>query len=170
MQIGIISDTHLSKNADSSKLMDKIKEIFEGVELIIHAGDVTNKKILDELSEIATVIAVAGNMDDPSIYNMYGSFKIIELFNKRIAISHIEPSISLLKAENIDICVSGHTHVPQIREDPEGILFLNPGSPTQPRTPPPHKMYRYKRKAMPSVIILELDEEYSGAFIYTFKT
>ena len=56
MIIGLISDTHISPK--KGKLNEKIFEIFENADLILHAGDITSQKVLDELSQIAPVTAV----------------------------------------------------------------------------------------------------------------
>ena len=61
MLIGLISDTHIPDRARI--LPTKVIEAFEDVELIIHAGDLTSPKVIEELEEIAPVMAVQGNMD-----------------------------------------------------------------------------------------------------------
>ncbi|MCP4764212.1 MAG: metallophosphoesterase family protein, partial [archaeon] len=164
--------THLPKNSDYSGLYKKIKEAFADVELIIHAGDVTNIDFITDLEKIAPVKAVCGNVDDSSIRDKFKDFEVFEQYNIKIGISHKQPSMSFLKQENIKILISGHTHVPGIHEHDEnghGILLLNPGSPTQPRSPPARKMYSKTRVPQPSVIILDIDEEISSAYIVSFK-
>ena len=61
MLIGLISDTHVGAKRDS--LPERVFELFHGVDLIVHAGDITQKKVLDELDTIAPVVAVLGNND-----------------------------------------------------------------------------------------------------------
>ena len=61
MLIGLISDTHIPDRA--RELPEKVIEAFENVELIIHAGDLTSPKVIEELENIAPVMAVQGNMD-----------------------------------------------------------------------------------------------------------
>jgi len=56
MLIGLISDTHIPDRA--RELPEKVIEAFENVELIIHAGDLTSPKVIEELENIAPVMAV----------------------------------------------------------------------------------------------------------------
>ncbi|MGA2682891.1 MAG: YfcE family phosphodiesterase [Candidatus Bathyarchaeia archaeon] len=61
--IGLISDTHVPKRA--AKVPQKVFEIFQNVDFIIHAGDLVELSVIDELEQIAPVLAVHGNMDSP---------------------------------------------------------------------------------------------------------
>ena len=63
MLVGILSDTHVYDRAQ--KLNPRVVETFRrrGVELILHAGDLTSRDVLEELSRLARVVAVQGNMD-----------------------------------------------------------------------------------------------------------
>jgi putative phosphoesterase len=168
MLIGILSDTHISKDMDFKPLINKLKKAFDGVELIIHAGDVCNIDFIVELEKIAPIEVVCGNSDDNTIRNKYLPFKVLSMNQLKIGISHEEISASLISQEKLNIVISGHTHIPEIREEPS-ILFLNPGSTTQPKPPPIRKMYQKQRPAMPTVILLEIDKEFSSAYIDSFK-
>ena len=66
MLIGLLSDTHIAF-ADQP-LPTQVKEAFQGVDLILHLGDVWIPAILDELEEVAPVLAARGDddMDDDS--------------------------------------------------------------------------------------------------------
>ncbi|ADG13256.1 phosphodiesterase, MJ0936 family [Methanocaldococcus infernus ME] len=137
MLIGIISDTHIYDRASS--IPKKVFEEFSNVDLIIHCGDITDKEILDELSDLARVIPVQGNCD----YLNLPREQILELNNYRIGVIHgdiIYPRGDLLKLKllglemGVDILISGHTHWP-IHEKFDNLLLLNPGSPTVPRCP-----------------------------------
>src|SRR5258708_36239713 len=55
-RVGLISDTH-------GLLRKEALEALRGSELIIHAGDVGKREILEELRKIASVVAVRGNVD-----------------------------------------------------------------------------------------------------------
>ena len=61
IRLGIISDTHMPRAADT--LPDKVIKGLEGVDMILHAGDITEENVLEELGRIAPIKAVAGNMD-----------------------------------------------------------------------------------------------------------
>ncbi|GAA0180349.1 metallophosphoesterase family protein [Clostridium sediminicola] len=120
-KIGVISDTH-------GFLRTEVKEWFNDVDLIIHAGDVGNIQVLEELKAIAPVVAVRGNVDRDDLTKKLASWELIEIGNKSIYIIHnidmidIEP-----KDVNIDMVVFGHSHVAE-EKTIEGVLYLNPGS------------------------------------------
>lgn len=137
MLIGLISDTHIPDRARI--IPQKVIEAFSNVELIIHAGDLTSPKVIEELETLAPVIAVQGNMDRANGINLPKA-KIIETEGLKIGVIHGEvypradsdQLLYLAKELNVDILVSGHSHQPKI-EQKEGILLLNPGSPVVPR-------------------------------------
>ena len=86
MLIGLISDTHIPDRR--IKLPQKVLETFEGVDLIIHAGDITSKSVIEELETVAPVVAVEGNMD-----RVHGDIdlpvsRIIEVEGHKIGIMH----------------------------------------------------------------------------------
>ena len=141
--IGVISDTHMGDRVD--KIPKEVYKQFSDVDIIIHCGDLTSKSILDELNDMAEVIAVKGNMDHLELPRE----KVLNIENFKIGIIHgdiIYPRGDLLKKKyyslekDLDVLISGHTHIPLIKEIkiPElnkKILLLNPGSPTVPRFP-----------------------------------
>ncbi|WP_405293998.1 metallophosphoesterase [Methanobrevibacter sp.] len=137
MLIGLISDTHIPDRARI--LPQKVIDAFNDVELILHAGDLTSLKVIDELEEIAPVMAVQGNMDRANGIDLPKA-KIIEIEDLKIGVIHGEvypradsdQLVYLAKELNVDILVSGHSHQPKI-EQKDGILLLNPGSPVVPR-------------------------------------
>ena len=65
MRIGVVSDTHIPSRAPA--IPPSVFEVFEGVDLILHGGDVSVRAALDELAALAPVHAVAGNVDDASL-------------------------------------------------------------------------------------------------------
>ena len=137
MLIGLISDTHIPDRARI--LPQNVIDAFSDVELILHAGDLTSPKVIDELEEIAPVMAVQGNMDRANGIDLPKA-KIVEVEGLKIGLIHGEvypradsdQLLYLAKELNVDILVSGHSHQPKI-EQKEGILLLNPGSPIVPR-------------------------------------
>ena len=137
MLIGLISDTHIPDRARI--LPQNVIDAFSDVDLILHAGDLTSPKVIDELEEIAPVMAVQGNMDRANGINLTKA-KVIEAEDLRIGLVHGEvypradsqQLLYLARELNVDILVSGHSHQPKI-EQSEGILLLNPGSPIVPR-------------------------------------
>lgn len=124
MLIGLISDTH-------GLLRPTVHAALHGVELILHAGDVGEPDILDELRLIAPVQAVLGNTDDAFALGLPMSLDI-ELGGLRVHVSHghelgrPKPA-ALAAAYDADVIVYGHTHV-QMIETVGRTLVVNPGA------------------------------------------
>ena len=137
MLIGLISDTHIPDRA--KEIPQKVLESFENVDLILHAGDLTSTKVIEELEKIAPLMAIQGNMDRANGIDLPKA-RVIEAEGLRIGIAHGEvypradtqQLVYLAKELNADILVTGHSHQPKI-EQTEGVLLLNPGSPIVPR-------------------------------------
>jgi len=125
MEIGLISDTHGMLRADVHPALD-------GVELILHAGDVGGSDILMELGLIAPVMAVFGNTDPPGIPGLREALDL-ELGGLRIHVSHghelgrPRPD-ALLEAYSADVIIYGHTHRQVIHRAADGRLVVNPGA------------------------------------------
>lgn len=119
--IGVLSDTH-------GLLRDEVLEKFKNVDLIIHAGDVGDIKILDRLRELAPLVAVRGNVDINKEFDKLSKTEYIEFGEYNIFVIHNIDEINIdLKSSGINILIYGHSHIPK-RESVEGILYLNPGS------------------------------------------
>ncbi len=133
-RIGLISDTHGSLAAE-------VFDLFAGVDLIAHAGDVGNEEVLFELKTIAPVRAVYGNVDSFPIRGKYPRVDFFEFAGKHFCLTHIIGSqksfaFELFKMnKKVDVVVYGHTHKAEQTEF-EQILFVNPGSASQPRYSP----------------------------------
>ena len=61
MRIGLLTDTHLPSTIRD--LWDEVKTAFEGVDLILHGGDIVSPRVLDWLEELAPTLAARGNND-----------------------------------------------------------------------------------------------------------
>jgi putative phosphoesterase len=125
MVIGVIADTH-------GLLRPEIAEIFSGVDLIVHAGDVGGCGVLTGLSRIAPTEAVSGNVDDRAD-PMLPRDRMIPVGGLLLHVSHGDelgrPNADLLRARYAgDILVFGHTHRALIQRDTDGRLVINPGS------------------------------------------
>jgi putative phosphoesterase len=137
MLIGLISDTHIPDRA--KQLPQNVLDAFSDVDLILHSGDLTSLEVIEELEEIAPVMAVQGNMDRVSGIKLPKA-KIVEAEGLKIGIVHGEvyprgdtqQLVYLAKELGADILVSGHSHQPKI-EQTDGVLLINPGSPIVPR-------------------------------------
>ena len=139
IKFGVISDTHIPARA--KKIPDKIFEVFKGVSLIIHAGDLTQLNVLGQLEQVAPVVAIYGNMDKADVRARLPEIDSVEVYDWKIGVIH-DPGVlwgtrqmkKIAKQNNFDVLVFGHTHRPSIKHI-EGILFINPGSPTNPIPP-----------------------------------
>ncbi len=134
MRIVVLADTHIRM---VEQLPKKIIDTISTVDLIIHAGDFTDVKLLDELKHLKAVKAVQGNMDSMEAKGILPFKEIIEVENKLIGITHgsgspwgIEGRVrKMFESNSIDVIVYGHSHRSQNKVI-NGILFFNPGKAT----------------------------------------
>jgi len=134
-KIGVISDTHIPTRSPS--VPKKIFDYFNGVDLILHAGDLETLEVLNELKKInENIVAVHGNMDPSEVSSELPSKLIIKINNFKIGLIHgngppegIRERILKEFNENLDCIIFGHTHKP-FNGIENNILFFNPGSPT----------------------------------------
>jgi uncharacterized protein len=137
--VGLISDTHIPKRAQC--IPKKVFEIFEKVDYIIHAGDLVDLSVVDELEQIAPVLAVHGNMDSLEVADALPKINSLRVFNWKIGVTH-DPSFfaglnkpnEVAEKNGFDALVYGHTHVSDIKWEGR-ILYINPGSATDPPSP-----------------------------------
>ena len=146
-RVGVIADTHVPESLPA--LPGEIARLFQGVDLILHAGDVTGEEVLDELRLIAPVVAVQGNHDR---LDLPGSI-VIEIGSKRIGLIHGSrpkwkelPSIVsnevfdgkpfwwggfqrqvLRTFPDVDAIIFGHFHRPYVARR-QNVLLFNPGA------------------------------------------
>jgi uncharacterized protein len=124
MLVGLVSDTH-------GLLRPEVFTALQGVDLILHAGDVGGQRLLDELGVIAPVHAVFGNTDAPGDPGLR-SHVALDLEGLSIHVSHGHevgsPTVEKLLARyTADVIVFGHTHKPLVeRIGPR--LVVNPGA------------------------------------------
>lgn len=127
MRLGIIADTH-------GLLRPEVHEVFKAVDAILHAGDVGDEAILDELGLLAPVTAVYGNVDGGSLRRRLPKVAEVVADGLRVVVTHGDqfgvPKPETLKAEfpAADVIVYGHTHRPLIQDQPDFSVVLNPGS------------------------------------------
>jgi len=139
MKIGVLSDTHIPVIV--KKLPPVIFDIFQGVHLILHAGDIVELSVLDELSSIAPVEAVAGNMDDSRVSLRLPAKKIIPVGQYIVGLIHGKYRIDIQREmirkefDKVDVIVYGHSHGAFWGKIGD-VYFLNPGSPTDKRYAP----------------------------------
>jgi putative phosphoesterase len=132
MKLGIISDTH-------NRLPKEVFTIFDGVDRILHAGDINRKSIITDLSALAPVSAVRGNCDGFPLASELDVQLILELQSVKVMLIHVfSPPHRLdhdykqgLNEHGIGVVIFGHTHMACNVKDHE-ILFFNPGSASDP--------------------------------------
>ncbi|MEW6541411.1 MAG: metallophosphoesterase [Bacillota bacterium] len=135
-----MADTHIPSRARA--VPAPVLEAFARVDLIIHAGDLTDLKVLDDLSRLAPVAAVAGNMDSWEVRRRLGETRLLELEGFRIGILHGHGGYAgaqhraLAAFPGAHCVVFGHTHAPYCERSSSGVLLFNPGSPTDRRRQP----------------------------------
>ena len=155
MRIGVLSDTHIN---DAEMLPHQVRmlphqvaEIFSGVDLILHAGDICDPSVLDRLEGIAPVLAAEGDDDHFDAPDERVKYKhILEIEGLTIWLSHDFPlkwwgwvydsafdrqlmeALKPYGATAPHVIVFGHSHRAIIRHAPN-LLLVNPGSPTLPK-------------------------------------
>jgi putative phosphoesterase len=121
MKIGVISDTH-------GLLRPEVLPRLEGVETILHLGDVGDPKILDTLREIAPVTAVRGNIDTEGPCSRLPETEVLLIEGGCLYLLHDIASLSLdPAASKFSAVLYGHSHKAEIRRH-KGVLYFNPGS------------------------------------------
>ena len=136
-KIGVISDTHLMHANDY--IRNIVKDYFADASIVIHAGDVVSLDVLDAFYEAGKdIIVVSGNMDNPGITNAFPSKQVLKIDEVTIGIIHgwgspfgIRDRIRT-EFSDVQVIVYGHTHQ-SFNQVENGILFFNPGSPTDTR-------------------------------------
>ena len=149
LNIGLIADTHIPEAR--ATLWPQVYEAFDGVDCILHAGDIHELWVLDTLEEIAPVYAARGNGEDgsggrdvqPEDPRLRYAWSLA-LENLTVGLTHYIPANErppdftvarwverFFPETTPDVIVYGDTHTELINEV-DGILCVNPGSPTYP--------------------------------------
>lgn len=119
--IGVISDTH-------GLLRPEAVRALRGCERIVHAGDVGDPAILEELRRLAPVAAVRGNVDRGAWADVLPETEVVEVGSALLYVLHDLAQLDLdPDAAGFAAVISGHTHQPS-SEVRNGVLHLNPGS------------------------------------------
>ena len=141
MRIGLISDTHIPEAAQV--LPPQVAEAFQGVDLVLHAGDVYTLAVLDQLEHIAPVLAARGD-DDPvdMLSDRRVKWKhVLKIKGHTLWLIHEMPYDRMVTPWQTrkpsgkeddqvpDIVVFGHDHCTIVQQR-NHVLFINPGSPT----------------------------------------
>jgi len=152
MKLGVVSDTH-------GLLRPEVAPALEGVEYILHLGDVGNPAILKSLKEIAPVTAIRGNVDRTGPCSKLPETEVL-LFEGHyiyllhdIGTLHLDPA-----AAKFSVVLYGHSHKPNISQR-KGVLYFNPGScgPRRFELPVSVGLLTLNRSVPPQAQILDLE-------------
>ena len=119
--VGVLADTH-------GLIRREALTALQGVDLIIHGGDIGNPEVLDALSAVAPVHAIRGNNDSGSWAKKLPDVLKLHIGDTKLYVIHnykeltIDPYTAGFKA-----VISGHSHKPSI-SDKDNVLLFNPGS------------------------------------------
>jgi len=149
MRIGVLADTHVPNG--SPALPPRALEIFRGVDIILHAGDICTLSVLQQLEPIAQTFAVAGEQDSPELRKFLQEKQRLEFAKRAIGLVHghrawerdwltratlhlsatrraqMLYAAVLREFADVDAIVFGHSHAPYIKMHGSVLLF-NPGS------------------------------------------
>ena len=139
LTIGVISDTHIYPHGRRA-VPDGVLRLFDRAEidLLVHLGDVNTRMVLEELADIAPLIAVPGNNDDPELVFMLPETTRFTVGRHTFGVLHGHGGRSARSeairrfAGKVDLVMFGHSHMPLLERVDETILF-NPGSATDRR-------------------------------------
>ncbi|MDD5034661.1 MAG: metallophosphoesterase family protein [Methylococcaceae bacterium] len=121
MRLGIISDTH-------GLVRPQAMEILAGSDWILHAGDIGKAEVLNELSSLAPLSAVRGNVDRGGWAQSLPSTEVLEIAHRWIYLIHDLDELDLdPAAAGFEVVICGHSHRPKI-DRRGGVLYFNPGS------------------------------------------
>ncbi len=150
MIIGIISDIH-------GYLSERAHDALKDSDYILCAGDSESPFVLAELESIAPTIAVLGNCDRRDLGQSVGLVASPLLGGVRFKMVHRPEDIGTIP-DDVAVVVHGHTHIPR-NQTINGVLFLNPGSPTRPRGGSRKSVMRMTilNQHITSVELIELD-------------
>lgn len=140
MKVVVLADTHTM--GMSRTLPMGAWSYVEIADHILHAGDVCDPALLDELKCFAPVTVVMGNCDSLDVRH-WGATDVaqIDLGGINVAMVHDSGARSGRRARmrkrfpDARVVVFGHSHMP-VNEDEDGLLLFNPGSPTWKRRAP----------------------------------
>lgn len=140
MKVAVIADTH---TLGMSRTMPfSVWPHLETADHILHAGDVCDPALLEELKALAPLTVVMGNCDGWDVREWGATDEAeVELGGIKIAMLHDSGQKAGRwermheKFPDARVVVFGHSHLPW-NEDRNGLLCFNPGSPTWKRQAP----------------------------------
>ncbi len=132
-RIGLISDTHVFPSGArhiSPHVFAALARMHP--DLIVHAGDIATQSVIDDLEEIAPVLAVRGNNDHGAFGAGLPMVAAIMCLGKTIRVVHghggrSAKAVATEMAANADCVIYGHSHIPDVRSVGKALV-VNPGS------------------------------------------
>jgi putative phosphoesterase len=144
-RIVVIADTHVrtapGPGRKTRPIPPAVWQAARGAAAILHAGDVLDAGVLQQLAQHAPVHAVLGN-NDLSLVGSLPPFSLVDVAGVRIGLVHDagpatgRPGRLHRRFPDADVVVFGHSHAPVDEVGQAGQLLFNPGSPTQRRAQP----------------------------------
>jgi putative phosphoesterase len=139
LTIGVISDTHIYESG-SRRIPGEVFNVFRraGVGLVLHLGDINTRFVLEELAEVAPVLAVSGNNDDDELYELLPERITFTVGKHTFGMLHghggrsARQFVSEQFAGKVDVAFFGHSHIP-LMDEVNGTTLFNPGSATDRR-------------------------------------
>ncbi len=135
----MIADTHIY--AHSSRVIPPpVLDLFRRAEvgLILHLGDVNSAWVLEELADLAPVLAVAGNNDDDELQDRLPTSVRFTVGRHTFGALHgdggrsAKDQVKRSFGGKVDLAFFGHSHIPFLDEY-KGTVLFNPGSATDRR-------------------------------------
>jgi putative phosphoesterase len=137
----LLADTHVPKRARD--LPGQVWGEMESADLVLHAGDWVDERLLDELeSRARRLVGVWGNNDHGGLRERLTEVARVEVDAVRIGVVHETGAAKGREARcserftDLDVLVFGHSHIPWDTTSETGLRLLNPGSPTDRRRQP----------------------------------
>ena len=111
--VGVISDTH-------GLVRPEAKAALKDCDAIVHAGDIGNSVVLDEIGAIAPLTAIRGNVDKWA--TDMPDTEVVEIGGRYLYLLHDLNELDLDPvAAGFDAVISGHSHRPDVRERPKSL-------------------------------------------------
>jgi putative phosphoesterase len=119
--VGLISDTH-------GLVRPQALAALQGVDLIVHSGDIGKPEVLELLKGIAPLVAIKGNIDRDNWARRLPETKTLRVGGIRMFVIHNVNELDFNPAaRRYNVVVSGHSHMPSVVTR-DSVLFVNPGS------------------------------------------
>jgi hypothetical protein len=141
MRALVVADTHLTP-ATLDRMPAEVWAMADEADVVLHAGDVVDRVVLDALAERAPVHAVLGNNDEGRLD--LPAELVLDLAGATVAVVHDSGATRgrhgrmARRYPTAEVVVFGHSHTPLVEREGDGPLLVNPGSPTHRRRQPVH--------------------------------